>query len=265
MTRESAVLWRIKNGVGHIVLNRPQAANAIDSKLTDDIVRVISTAIRSDVRAILLSSTGRQFCSGGDINELAGNREQLGALLTGLLERLNPAIHALATAPIPVISAVQGPVGGAGIAMALCADLVLATPEMKLRGGYSAIGLSPDLGASYYLARRAGPSRAKLIFFTNRVLQAEECLRWGIIDEIHPSDCLQSAACKLAEELAQGATYAFGSIKRLCDSAYEHDLTIHLDLEGKAMVSCGKSKDGQEGAGAFVEKRLPNFSGARWS
>lgn len=262
-TQTQTVLWRVEDGVGHIVLNRPDAANALDVAAGRALSDVIWQASRADIGAVLISANGRQFCAGGDIREFVERRDELDRLVQAVLDAVHPAIHALATLSVPVVSAVQGPVGGAGIAVALCADFVLASTAMKLRGGYSAIGLSPDLGASYYLARRAGSVRAKNILMTNRMLSADECLVWGIVDEVHGVDELAPAALALAQRLARGATASLGGIKRLCDSALSHDLQTHLSLEREALLRCAISADGREGITAFVEKRAPDFRDAR--
>lgn len=259
MPAQTLVQWSVEDGVGHIVLNRPDAANALNMACAQAIGDAVAQASRAHVGAILLSANGKQFCAGGDIHEFVERRDDLDALVTAMLDVLHPALHQLATLPLPVVSAVQGPIGGAGIAMALCADLVLASPAMKLRGGYSAIGLSPDLGASYHLARRAGSARAKNILMTNRALSAEQCLAWGIVDEIHAADVLLPTARALAVQLARGATDALGGIKQLCDSAQSHDLRTHLDLERAALLRCARSEQGREGVSAFVEKRAPVF------
>ncbi|HVR48248.1 MAG TPA: enoyl-CoA hydratase-related protein [Pseudorhodoferax sp.] len=263
MPAEALVRWHVEDGVGHIVLNRPQAANALNSAAGLALADAIGQAARADIGAVLLSSTGRQFCAGGDIAEFVERQADLDRLVRAMLDSLHPAIHMLATLPVPVVSAVQGPVGGAGIALALCADIVLAAPAMKLRGGYSAIGLSPDLGASYYLARRAGAARAKLILMTNRAIAAEECLRWGLVDELHEAEALPGAARALALQLARGATGSLGGIKRLCDGALQHGLQTHLQLEREALLRCAVSADGREGIQAFMAKRAPVFTDPR--
>ena len=257
------VRWEERAGVGHIVLDRPERANALCLSLARQLVTAIERAGKADVGAVLLSAQGKQFCAGGDINEFVAHRDELDALIVAMLDIVHPAIHRLATLPVPVVSAVQGPVGGAGIAVALCADIVLASSAMKLRGGYSAIGLSPDLGASYYLARRAGAARAKFILMTNRPVSAEECLRLGLVDEVHAPDALMPAAQALAEQLAAGATGSLGGIKRLCDAAAHHELRAHLDAEREALLRCARSADGREGVLAFVEKRAPEFKEGR--
>jgi len=263
MHQQAMALWQLDRDVGHIVLNRPQAANALNMAMAKALGDVIGVALRSPARALVLSARGKQFCAGGDIHEFAECRADFDRLIADILDILHPAIHALATAPMPVISALQGPIGGAGISVALCADIVLAAPALKLRGGYSAIGLSPDLGASYYLSRRAGSARAKKLLMTNGVLSADQCLQWGLVDELQPAEALMPAALAMAETLARGSTPALGNIKRLCDAAHGNDLHTHLALERESLLRCSRSSDGIEGVAAFVEKRPPNFTSPR--
>ncbi|MDM0014505.1 enoyl-CoA hydratase-related protein [Variovorax sp. J22P168] len=265
-SNEAPILWRVENRVGHLVFNRPEAANALNSAsgplLADAIAQAQRLAERGEIGAVLMSARGRQFCAGGDIEEFVERRADLDRLVGEMLDLMHPAIHALATLPLPVVSALQGPIGGAGIAVALSADIVLASTAMKLRGGYSAIGLSPDLGASFQLVRRAGPARAKNILMTNRPLAAEQCLAWGLVDELYAPEALASAALALAEGLAQGATGSLAGIKRLCDGAYGGDLKAHLALEREALLRAARSDDGREGVSAFIDKRAPRFGRA---
>jgi 2-(1,2-epoxy-1,2-dihydrophenyl)acetyl-CoA isomerase len=256
------VLWHEAKGVGHIVLDRPGMANALSFDMAQQLLAAVRQAQASSVGAVLLSARGKQFCAGGDIQEFVANRHRLDALAADILAVAHPAVHQLASLPVPVISALQGPLGGAGISLALCADLVLASSSMFMRGGYSAIGLSPDLGASYFLARRASPARAKYVLMTNRPIPAQQCLDWGLVDELHAPDALMPAAIALAEQLAAGATGSLGGLKRLCDAALTHDLASHLDAERAALLRCAASNDGREGVSAFMEKRAPQFSGA---
>lgn len=263
MANEELVLWRVDDGVGHIVLNRPEAANALNADSSRALCAAIEHAATADIGAVLVSSRGKQFCAGGDVQEFVNRQGDLDRFIEDLLDTMHPAIHTLATLSVPVVSAIQGPVGGAGISLALCADVVLASPTMKLRGGYSAIALCPDLGASYYLSRRAGGARAKALLMTNRAITADECLRWGLVDEIHDADELPRAANELAMLLARGATGSLGYIKRLCDDAFAHDLGSHLRREREALLHCAESNDAGEGVRAFVEKRAPQFTDKR--
>jgi 2-(1,2-epoxy-1,2-dihydrophenyl)acetyl-CoA isomerase len=174
---------------------------------------------------------------------------------------LGESVRALAALPVPVVSAVQGAVAGGGIGLALCADVVLAAESMRLRGGYTAIGLTPDLGASWFLTRRAGEARAKEIFFQNRAFTAKECLALGIVDAVHPDALLGAEAQALARRLADGATAALGRAKLLVDGAAGRTLEQHLALEQGSMVASARTDDSREGLAAFLEKRNPKFTG----
>jgi 2-(1,2-epoxy-1,2-dihydrophenyl)acetyl-CoA isomerase len=185
----------------------------------------------------------------------------LDQLVDEILQFAHPVFHTLATLPVPVISAVNGPLGGAGIGFALCADFVLASDTVKLRGGYCGIALSPDMGASYFLTRRVGAAKAKEIFMLNRALSADDCLRLGIVDQLHPQDQLTAAVDGLAQELASGPTSSYGRVKELCDSAYSHDLKTHLDREHQLLIQSARSADCKEGIASFIDGRVPKFIG----
>lgn len=252
----------IQSNIAVLTLNRPEAGNALDTATGVAFAQAIDTiASDPDIHAVVLTGAGKSFCVGGDIGEMRDHAESLGDMLEEWLPRLHGAVLRLSELRCPVITAVNGPVGGGGIALALCGDIVLGAQSMKLRGGYSAIGLSADLGASWYLAKRAGAAQAKRILFMNRPLDAQECLRLGLVDELCPDDELAGRATVLARELAAGATRAFGRIKDLVDGIGPRTFAQHLDLEARYMIECGRSADAREGVRAFMEKRAPQFRG----
>lgn len=255
------VLCETSGGVAVITLNRPDAGNAIDGALGTAFASLID-ALAADplLRAVLLTANGRTFCVGGDIGEMR-KASDLPSLMERGIPRLHAAMAQLAALPCPVITAVNGPVGGGGIGLALCGDIVLAGQSMKLRGGYSAIGLSPDLGASWYLARRAGAARAKRILFLNETIGADACLSLGLVDGVYPDAELAGAAMDMARQLAAGATGSLGRIKGLVDGCGARSLQEHLALEQRHMIACAGSEDGREGVRAFMEKRKPAFRG----
>lgn len=258
---DSVLLERVGDAA-IITLNRPERANVLDADAGDALCECIDKLVADGaVRAVLLRARGKHFCAGGDIAAFVSNRHDLPGLLDRALPRLHRAIHALATLPVPVISALNGPVGGGGIGLALCADIVLAAESMKLRGGYSAIGLTPDAGASWFLARRVGASRAKEIFFTNEPLSAHECLAIGVVSHVYPDEELESRAMALVQALSRGATASLSRIKVLIDGAPGRSLSEQLDLERSSMVASGGTADAIEGALAFSEKRAPVFRG----
>jgi len=172
---------------------------------------------------------------------------------------VHAAMVVLRSFSFPVVCALNGAVGGGGIGLGLCGDLVLASSSMKLRGGYSAIGLTPDVGGSWFITRRAGAARAKEVFLTNRPFSAEECLRIGLVDAVHPDDELQAAALKLAHQLANGPAAAQARIKSLIDHASHRTLQQQLEAERDSIYTAGESADGKEGVRAFIEKRAPKF------
>lgn len=180
-----------------------------------------------------------------------------------LLARQIPPIHAailrLAQLPIPVVSAVNGPVGGGGIGLALCADIVLAAESMKLRTGYSAIGLTPDVGGSWFLTRLVGPMRAKRILFANEPWSAQQCLAAGIVSEVYADGALAVHAHALVKTLAQSATGSLGRIKRLVDGVAQRTLEQQLEVECHYMIESAASSEALEGVRAFTEKRAPRF------
>lgn len=255
------VLLERQNGVAIIILNQPDRANVLSDAMARALVGVIDRlAVDSSVRCIVITGRGRHFCAGGNIADFAQAGENLGSGIGSFLPDLQAAIMRLANLPVPVISALNGPVGGGGIGVALCADIVLAAESMKLRGGYSAIGLTPDVGVSWFLTRLLGPMRTKQILFTNVAWDARRCLAAGIVAEVHPDDRLQSAALELAAALAQGAGGSLARIKDLVDGASHRSFAEQLDLEVRYMAESAASADAREGVKAFMEKRAPRFS-----
>jgi 2-(1,2-epoxy-1,2-dihydrophenyl)acetyl-CoA isomerase len=252
----------VKEGVARIVLDRPDAGNALDVEMKDALAAAVERVRRdASVRVVVLSAAGKAFCVGGDIGGMKGAGSDLPAWIGAMAGGLGESVRTLAALPVPVVSAVQGAVAGGGIGLALCADVVLGGESMRLRGGYTAIGLTPDLGASWFLTRRAGEARAKEIFFQNRALTAKECLAWGIVDAVHPDALLGAEADALARRLADGATAALGRAKALVDGAASRTLEAHLALEKESMVASSRTDDAREGLTAFVEKRAPRFTG----
>jgi 2-(1,2-epoxy-1,2-dihydrophenyl)acetyl-CoA isomerase len=152
-------------------------------------------------------------------------------------------------------------VGGAGIGLALVGDFVLASTTFKLRTGYAAIGLAPDVGASWCLARRIGAVRATQWFMTSETKSAAQCLAAGAVDELHAPEALPAAADALVARLCAAAPASLAAIKRLCRDIDSRDLGAQLALERDCLAACAGTADAREGVRAFVEKRAPRFEG----
>lgn len=254
------VAWGVTDHIGRIVLKRSEQANTLTSGASRALVRAIGEVLDRQPRVVLIAAEGPIFCAGGDINEFATCGPALDVLVNDILTPLHPALHRLATAPLPVVAAVNGPVAGAGIGLALCADFVLGAASMKLRTGYAAIGLSPDAGASYFLARRVGALRAQQWLMLSETIEASACLQHGVIDALHPDAELTNAAEVLVARLAGAASGSLTSIKVLCSGLPGRNLHEHLELEKLLLAVRARSAEGQEGVRAFIEKRRPQFS-----
>jgi 2-(1,2-epoxy-1,2-dihydrophenyl)acetyl-CoA isomerase len=256
------VLLETVDGACILTLNRPDEGNRLGVEMSAALDEAAEQLAVAPPRALLIRAEGRMFCVGGAVNEFGASGDFPG-YLRNILPVGHRMIKRLAGLPCPVISALQGPVGGAGIALALCADFVIASPSMVLRAGYPALGLSSDFGASWYLTRLVGPQRAGDILMTNRTVNAELAASWGLVGAVHPSETLDTEARALLTRLAQGPTLALGRMKQLIGAAIEQDLDAILDKEADLMLTSASEPDAREGIAAFLGRRTPNFYGTR--
>jgi len=156
---------------------------------------------------------------------------------------------------------VNGIAAGAGMSMAATGDLVLAGASSRFTMAYTAAGLAPDGGASYYLPRVVGMRRTQELMLTNRMINAEEALDWGLITRIVPDEDLLDEAMKLAKIMANGPTKAYGQVKHLLLDSLTNSLETQMELESRAITAMGATEDGREGIDAFVNKRKPEYKG----
>lgn len=258
-THKDGIAFEIADAVARIILQAPERGNTLTLATAKAFARAVDAVLDVRPRAILLLAEGRMFCAGGAIDEFIAAADDLEPLIHSILTPLHPALQKLHEAPIPVVAAVNGPVAGAGVGLALCADFVLAAASMKLRTGYAAIGLSPDAGASYHLARRVGPVRAAQWLMLSDPVDAQACLQHGAVDAILPDEELRDAAEKLAARLAQAAPGSLAGIKALCAGLPGRGLGEHLAMEHRLLAQQARGADAREGIQAFIEKRRPRF------
>jgi 2-(1,2-epoxy-1,2-dihydrophenyl)acetyl-CoA isomerase len=257
---ENTVLLDVRDGIAHLTLNRPEAANGIDTDLARDLLSAVSTIGLDDrVRVVLLSGNGPRFCGGGDVKGFADAGDALPGLIGSLIPSLHTAISLLVRGDAPVVAAVHGSAAGAGLGLVGVSDLVVAAESTKFVMAYTGVGLTPDGASSWFLPRLVGVRRALELTFTNRVLTAAEALEWGLVTSVVPDDDVQRAAEELAARLARGPRSALAAAKRLVHTSLEDTLETHLAREAEAIVAASGHPESAEGISAFVEKRAPQF------
>ena len=250
-------------GIARVILNRPAAANALDLKMTEELMDV---AIEIDhdpaARCVVMEGEGgRFFCAGGDLQAFQAAGDKGPQLVKAMTTNLHAAMSRFARGDAPVIAKVAGVAAGGGLSMALGCDLIVASTHAKFTMAYTKGGLSPDGSSTFYLARLVGLRRAYDLALTNRTLSAEEAEDWGLINRVHPPEELDAAVEALAAELAAGPTQSFGRTKRLLLDGTAASLETQMEMESRAIADSLGSRDGREGLDAFLNKRAPAFSG----
>jgi len=246
--------------VALVTLNRPDRYNAIDSSLSVGLEQALERAGRES-RVAVLTGAGRAFCSGADLNTLLdGYDSDDGPDLAGLLEHVfHPAIHALLECQVPVVGAINGVAAGAGLGLAFACDLRLMAEDAFLTSAFTAIGLVPDSGTTWWLAQNLGVSRALEFTMTNRRMGASECRDLGLCLEVVPTTDLLTRTMEVARGLADLVPDALVTTRRLVRNAAGTGLDVALQAEQTEQGRLGRTPQHREGVRSFVEKRKPEF------
>ena len=258
-----AVLYDERDAVATITLNRPDSFNSVDTALFKELMSALETATAGPARAIVLTGAGRAFCAGVDLKELeagyrAGDTPQLGRVVE---DTFNPLLRTLMAIPKPVIAAVNGPSAGAGMGLALAADLRIMSSSASFMMAFINIGLVPDTGTSWLLPALVGYGRAVELTMSGRKIAADEALAIGLVNRVVDPDALAAEAHAWAAKLAAGPTIAYGRTKAMLRRAVETDLATALDLERDEQQAAGRTADHIEGVQAFLAKRPPVYQG----
>jgi 2-(1,2-epoxy-1,2-dihydrophenyl)acetyl-CoA isomerase len=268
----SDVLFENRNGVGFITLNRPDSLNAMGGELMLLLANHLDAcATDPGVRCVVLTGAGRAFCAGGDVKAMAaggggGNGSSSpAAMFAASVQRLRESQRAtsgmLHTMPKPTIAMVNGHAVGAGLSLALACDVRIASDKAKFGTVFRNVGFSGDFGGSYFLQRLVGMERARLLYLTGEIIEAEEAARIGMVSKVVPHDDLEKETFALADHIAKGPTLAYARMKENLNRAETADLFTLLDQEALNMTLSGTTNDHREAAKAFVEKRQPAFKG----
>jgi 2-(1,2-epoxy-1,2-dihydrophenyl)acetyl-CoA isomerase len=265
-TAGDAVLHSDQDGIRRIVLNRPDAANALRPQDRDLLIDLLTDADADhDVRVVLLSANGRHFCSGADVTSLARNRatgtKRVGDGMRRIMTGAQRLISAVLDCGKPVIAVVQGPAAGLGAHLALAADLVVASEDATFIESFVRRGLVVDAGGAYLLPRRIGMQKAKELAFFGDRLPAGEALALGLVNRVVPADRLAATADEFAERLAAAPTSAIALTKRLLNASPDADRAAAFLAEGMAQEIQSYAADSAEGIRSFVERRSPQYRG----
>src|SRR3954447_686006 len=253
-----------RGAVTTLVLDRPQAMNAVDAQLGDELKAAVQRAAQDDgTRAVVLTGNGKAFCSGADLKSgFEPDADGYPDLGTALRERYHPIIEGLRTMPKPVVAAVNGPAVGIGLSFALACDLVVAAESSYLLLGFVNIGLVPDGGSSFLIPERIGFARAAEMAMLGERVPAQKALEWGLVNRVVEDDRLQTATNELADRLAEGPTLSYAGTKRQLNAWQFARMREQLELEATIQGELARSPDFVEGVTAFVQKRPPRFTGS---
>ena len=263
-TASPVVLETRQGAVTLLVMNRPEKLNALNNELSTALNEVlVRIANDASVHVVVLTGAGRAFCAGGDLGAIGKGRERSDSTeLAPILRSGMQAVLNLRTMPQPVIAAINGPAAGAGMNLALAADIRLAVDGSVFGQNFAKVGLFPDYGGTYFLPQLVGPSVAAEMFYTGEMIDAATAHRLGIINHLFPADQFEGAVAAFARKIADGPQLAIRAVKKAIFHAQKDELMQALEREVEVQLKCFHSHDCLEGIRAFLEKRPPKFQGS---
>ena len=263
MTQE--LLEHVSDGVAVLTMNRPDRLNAMSrpmlSAMLEALPRLAETA---DVGAVVLTGAGRAFCAGGDVKAMAEGREAEGVTLEERAQALRARMEVsrwLHEMPKPTIAMVRGAAAGAGLSLAMACDMRIASDNARFATAFARVGYSGDFGGSWFLTQLVGSAKARELYFTAEILDAQKALALGLANRVVPDADLEKETRELASRLARGPRVAYRYMKRNMNAAEAGTLAELLDLEAWHHSRTAFTEDHREAARAFVEKREPAFKG----
>ncbi|MES2988966.1 MAG: enoyl-CoA hydratase-related protein [Pseudomonadota bacterium] len=254
----SDILYTLDGNVAVIRLNRPDELNALTMNMLDLLAATLQRAVDDGARAVLLTGEGRAFCSGASLKDMSPGGGDAGDRLRN---HYNPVSQAMADLPIPIVTAINGPAAGAGASLALGADIIVAASNSYVLLAFANIGLVPDAGATWLIAKAAGRAKVLEMALLGEKLPAHEAKEAGLVTIVVDDSALFGTAMDYARKLAAMPTIALGLIRKQVKLALSGTLEETLALEAEHQTLAGRSQDFQEGVAAFLQKRKPEFKG----
>lgn len=252
------ILYKVKNKVAYLTLNRPDSLNAFNEIMNKEIVQALKIAEKDpSVRALVIQGAGRAFCSGEDLKSLDKNID-LGEIIK---KRYTPMLKQIASFSKPIIASVNGVAAGAGFSLALACDFRIVSDKATFIQAFINIGLVPDTGNLFYLPKLVGTAKAIELSILGEKITAGDAEKYGLVTKVVPFDELESETENFAEKLANKPTKAIELIKNLIRKSYETRLDEFLEYEAYSQKIAGFTEDFKEGVQSFVEKRKPVFQG----
>ncbi len=254
------ITFEILNQVAFITLNRPEKYHSFVREMALELQQRLNECQEdSNIRAVILTASGKAFCAGQDLKEAADpNGPGLQKIIN---EHYNPIIKQIRSLKKPIICAVNGVAAGAGASIALSCDIVIATEEASFVQAFSKIGLVPDSGSTFFLPKLIGFNKASALMMTGEAISALEAERIGMIYKVFSKENFEEEKLKLANKLAKMPTKALALTKKLLNLSLENNLDQQLEEEENQQVIAGNTNDYKEGITSFLEKRKPNFKG----
>ncbi len=257
----SQIKLEVQDHIALLTLNSPDNQNAYSPQMSEDLLDAWTECEKAEVHAIIMTGAGNAFCGGFDAKALKDSEEEAIKQMSRMTVYLHSAISTMRRIPKPIIAAVNGVAHGAGFALALASDFILASDQATFAMSYVQLGMTPNGGSSYFLTRLVGPARAAELIMTGKTISARKAFEWGIVSGVVSHENLTSESKALAQYFAQGPGIALGRSKRLIEQAKTKSLEDQLEEERHSMMTTVRSDDFKEGLKAFIDKKKAKFKG----
>ncbi len=259
MIKMENIVFEQHGGLAIIRMNRPDKFNSFIRQMALDFQSCLDKCQSNDVRAVMITGTGKAFCAGQDLKEVTAAPADGLKRIVG--EHYNPIVRKIRQLEKPVIAAVNGVAAGAGANIAFACDIVLAHEKVSFIQAFSKIGLIPDSGGTYTLPRLLGYHRALALMMTGDKLSAEEAKAAGVVYKVFTIEEFEEGCRAFAQKLSNMPTYALGKTKMMLQQSMHNTLDTQLDMERDEQLKASQTNDYKEGVAAFIEKRKPEFKG----